>query len=151
MSIFDLRPGKALELSYPVNRHVLRFDPTRVKRREVLITSIRDLVADPLKPDEFLRRPFLLRSRWLIRAYEPRIMQYRQFYIGTSLEFHAPQQLHLALYEPGSKRPAKLLFRDIAPTLEDRRALVRAVLRLRDLDYGSAQLRIFASDCRLVS
>lgn len=148
MTLFGWQRGTEIEFHYPMDRHVLRFDPTQSQVRQVVINSIRDLVADPLTPEEFLRRPFLRRSRWLIRAWEPSLRQYRQFYIGSAREFRAPQQLRLALYEPEGQRPAKLLIRSINPAMRDCRTLARLLHRWRDRDFGGLQMRIYADDMR---
>jgi len=71
-----------------------------------VIQSVRDLVTDPLSVQEFMRRPFLLRSRWLVKAYEPGINQWRQFYWGSTREFNQPGLPRVGLYESGTDSPS---------------------------------------------
>src|SRR5690606_17645707 len=92
--------GTEVAINYPLSTHVRFWRPDQYRRREVVIDSVRDLVADPLTVEEFMRRPFLLRSRWLVKAYEPRLRQWRQFYWGSTREFAAPGILRVGLYEP---------------------------------------------------
>ncbi len=60
--VFD--PGRKLDLIYPESTIIGVRPDYRI--RQVLIDRVRDLVCDPLTPAEYLRRPYLLRSRWLV-------------------------------------------------------------------------------------
>lgn len=143
-----LKVGKTLDIHYPVTTHIRFLSGGNVayRKRTIVIKRIRDLVTHPLTPEEFLQRPYVSRSRWLILGWEPHLQQYRQFYLGNALEFSAPRHLYLGLYEPGCLRPAQILYRPVGPTMTDRKALVRAIEKIRAFDFDSAHLRIFASD-----
>jgi hypothetical protein len=93
-----------------------------------------------------LRRPFLLRSRWLVKAYEPAINQWRQFYWGSTREFVTQGLLRAGLYEPGADKPSSLYGRPFQPTPGDRRELMKSLARWTKHDFGSSTLRVFADD-----
>jgi len=138
--------GMEVEISYPVSTHVRFWRPDEWRRREIVIHTARDLLTDPLSIAEFLRRPYLLRSRWLVRAFEPAIRQWRQFYWGSTREYSAPGNLRLGLYEPGGKQPSWTFGRAFAPTPEDRRELIKAVRQFEKWDVGGASVKVFADD-----
>lgn len=139
-------PGTEVEISYPESTHVHHWRPDRVQRREIVIHGVRDLVTDPLTVAEFMRRPFLLRSRWLVRAFEPRRNHWRQFYLGSTREFALPGLLRVGLFEPGADRPTWLHDRQFGATVADRRALVELLKQWGRIDFGQARLGIFADD-----
>lgn len=141
--------GDEVEISYPVRTHVRLWRPDETRRRQLIIHDVRDLLADPLSVEDFLRRPYLLRSRWLAKAFEPEPGRWRQFYLGSSKEYAAPGVLRVGLYEPGEIKPVRVYGRDFQPTLEDRRALVKALRQWSRHDFGEAKLRVFASDLRI--
>lgn len=149
---FDLSIGSEITLHYPTTTHVRYTHAAAVKPRRILIKSIRDLVREPLTIEEFLRRPFVRRSRMLARALELDSGEYRQFYLGNSTELLAPSQIKVGLYDPGSSRPSEILFRAIEPNVRDRKLLIRALRRwTEDNRCDVSYLRIFADDLRLVS
>jgi hypothetical protein len=139
-------PGTEVEICYPESTHVRFWRPDKVRRREIVIQSVRDLVTDPLSVQEFMRRPFLLRSRWLVKAYEPAINQRRQFYWGSTGEFATQGLLRVGLYEPGAGKPSWLHGRPFQPSPEDRRELMKSLTRWAKHDFGAASLRVFADD-----
>jgi len=143
--------GEEITISYPISTHVERLHSSDLQRRNIVVCSVRDLVSDPLSVAEFLRRPYLLRSRWLVKAYEPRQRQYRQFYLGSSVEFRAPSVLRIGLYEPGTSRPVELFGRGFEATPKDRRLMIRALESWQKFDFGDASLRVFADDLRVCS
>ncbi len=138
--------GMEVEISYPVSTHVRFWKPDECRKREVVIDSVRDLVADPLSVDEFLRRPFLLRSRWLVKAYEPRLRQWRQFYWGSTREFAAPGILRVGLYAQGATQASWLYGRAFHPTPEDRRELMKLLQEWGKINFGDLSLKVFADD-----
>lgn len=140
--------GEAVTITYPVSTHVRFYDPSRVQRRELVVHEIRDLVVEPLSINEFMRRPYLLRSRWLIKAFEPERRHFRQFYLGSSTEFQSPAVLRVGLYEPGAIGPLRLFGRGFEATPEDRNVLIRALRMWSRHDLGKAELRVFADDLR---
>jgi len=139
-------PGTEVEICYPESTHVRFWRPDKMRRRKIVIQSVRDLVTDPLSVQEFMRRPFLLRSRWLVKAYEPAINQWRQFYWGSTREFATQGLLRVGLYEPDAVKPSWLYGRPFQPTPKDRRELMKALQQWTKLDFGTATLRVFADD-----
>jgi hypothetical protein len=142
----DFDRGMEVAINYPVSTHVRFFRPDQMRRREVVIHAARDLVTDPLTIAEFMRRPFLLRSRYLVKAYEPEIRQWRQFYWGSTREYAAPGILRVGLYEPGAEKASWVYDRAFLPTPEDRRELIKSLRQWEKIDFGSASVRVFADD-----
>jgi len=98
-----IKPGSKIELSYP-DSALVDFLATLVRRR-INVYRDRDLLADPLTPEEFSRRQGICRSRWLVCGYALDCRIYRQFYLGNSGEHPATGLLKLDLYEPAATRP----------------------------------------------
>jgi len=142
--------GDEVEISYPVSTHVRLWRPDETRRRQLIIHDIRDLLTEPLSVQDFLPRPYILRSRWLAKAFEPERRRWRQFYLGSSREYAAPGILRVGLYERGATKPIKVYGREFQPTPEDRRALVKAIRQWARHDFGDAELRIFANDLRVL-
>ncbi len=136
-----------IQIHYPRITHV-RFEP-RYLPRTIRIERIRDLVSEPLTPQEFLRRPYVRRSRYLVLGQEG--SRYRQFYLGCSEEFLAPSQLRLALYEPEGEKPVELIGSPFESHVADRKALLRMLEQWQNKSFGDLVLRIYADDLRLVS
>lgn len=146
-----VEPGTLIEFHYPVTTHVRWLGEAPQTIRYVLVKRVRDLVVEPLTLREYLQRPFVIRSRWLITGVDQCCQRYRQFYLGCSPEFSSPSQLRIALYSAESARPQRILHRPFEPTLRDRKELMRLAESLRDNDtQADLQLRIFADDLRLV-
>ncbi len=122
----------------------------KVRKRLLRIHKIRDLVAEPLTPAEYLRRPYVRRSRWLILATEHGKLYPQHFYVGCTTEFRAPSQLRVGLYEPEAIRPKALILRPFEPTMHDRDTLRRWLHRYADKDFNGLLLRVFADDMRLL-
>lgn len=139
-------PGMEVEISYPNSTHVRFWRPEDCRKREIVIHTVRDLVTDPLTVAEFMRRPFLLRSRWLVRAFEPKIRQWRQFYMGSSREFASSGSLRVGLFEPEATAPTWLYGQSFEPTSEGRRHLIQRLRDWSQIDFGNARLGIFADD-----
>lgn len=144
-------PGDEISFHYPRTTHVRYYQRCGYRLRNVRVESIRDLVREPLTPDEFCRRPFVLRSRWLVRGFDLDRKRERQFYLGASQEFAAPSELRVALYDPVRGWPAYSLYRGILPSLDDRKFLSKVLTLWRCRDFGDNVLRVYADDMRLVS
>lgn len=142
-----IQPGSSIELSYPDSTLVESL--TKLVLRRVHVYRIRDLVADPLTPEEFLRRPFIRRSRWLVSGFDLDRQCHRKFYLGNSVEHRAAGLLRIALYEPGAKRPTHLFPRPFGPTRSERRHLIDSLNRCLDKDLADLRLRVFSDDLRL--
>jgi|688.fasta_scaffold268685_2 hypothetical protein len=138
-------PGTEVKISYPESSHVRLWRLDKTRRREIVIQSVRDLVTDPLSVQEFMRRPFLLRSRWLVKAFEPAINPWRQFYLGSTREFATQGMLRVGLYKPEANHPPWLYGRPFHPIPEDRRDLMNSLTRWARHDFAAA-LRVFADD-----
>jgi len=151
MVTFDFQDasGKEVEISYPVSTHVRFYRPDRIRHREIVIHDVRDLVTDPLSLAEFMRRPWIMRSRYLVRAHEPHRDKWRQFYIGSSTEYRSPGILRVGMYEHGSTRPDRIYGRAFAPTIADRRVLIAAVREWSKHDFTFGSLRVFVDDLGL--
>jgi hypothetical protein len=141
-----LQVGKIVEFHYPRTTHVLHVFSCEYRRRRVRITAVRDLVREPLTIAEFLRRPYVLRSRHLITGIDLDRNRERRFYLGCTREYHAPTELRIARYSDGIPWPEGIYFRPIQPTLHDRKLLARA------LETWSADqsLRVYADDMRVI-
>ena len=143
-------PGKQVELVYPIQTDVIRIAKSPRKVRQLQVVRVRDLLENPLSVEEFARRPYVSRSRWLVLARDENDRQFRQFYPGSADNYRAPDVLRIGLYEPGESRPAMLLGRQFEPTPEDRNALLRLAIAEQHKHEGY-ELRIFAGDLRLIS
>lgn len=142
-----IEPGSKIELSYPDSTLVDSI--ARLVKRRIHVYRVRDLLAEPLTPDEFLRRPFVRRSRWLISGYDLDRGRFRQFYLGNSAEHEAPGLLKVGLYEPGAKRPKRALPRPFGPTPEERQLLVDVLKECARKGPTHLQIRIYSDDLRL--
>lgn len=147
----DLQPGDVIVIHYPDTTDVRYPMRHTAGPREIVIRSIRDMVQQPLTIQEFLRRPWVHRSRWLVRAWEPERGQYRQFYLGCTAEFAGPTQLRVAYFDPVLWRPTRVLYRGINPTVADRRLLARTLQKWVGKEVEEMPIRIYADDMRLVS
>lgn len=142
-------PGSRIVITYPQTTHVARATLSDARSRQILVHRVRDLVEQPLTLMEFLRRPFVLRSRWLVVATDEQLGKFRQFYLGSSKEFLAPCDLRIGLYESEGTRPVRLLSRGFEPTPHDRRLLVKAVCKWAKHDFEGLHLGIYADDMRV--
>lgn len=143
--------GDELCIDYPKTTDLRIYRSSPLSQRRLIVHSIRDLVRDPLSVDEFLRRPYILRSRYLIRGVDSVTGQYRQFYLGSSEQFRSAGVLRIGLYLPDANRADRLLARGFQPTLKDRAMLATLLREWQAMDFGDSTLRIFADDLRLVS
>ena len=141
-------PDTQLDIHYPDRTLIEKC--SELKLRRIHVTRVRDLVADPLSPAEYLRRPMIRRSRWLVHAFDETNQAWRKFYLGSTQEFESPGSLRLALYEPETSRPYRILTRPFGDTHRDRRILAKVVADLNKQDHGELMLRILADDFRLV-
>jgi hypothetical protein len=143
-----ITPGSEIQLSYPDCNLVESL--TKLRRRRIRVYSVRDLLSDPLTPAEFLARPFIRRSRWLISGYDLDRQSHRQFYLGSSAEHQCSGLLKVALYDPHSGRPTRTLPRVFGETLRERCLLVDAIRSWADQDLHDLRLGIYADDLRLI-
>lgn len=142
-------PGDQLEISYPVRTHVRFWKDSPVETRCLTVASVRDLLQQPLTVEEFLRRPFVARSRYLIKAREG--FDWRQFYLGSSREYRSPATLQFAVFDPDTPKRLKRICRSFEPTPEDRAMMCRLIKLWQDENESHLQLRIICDDLRLVS
>lgn len=139
-------PGidEMIELTYPVSTHVRLFRLDQMETRRVVVQSVRDLIADPLSVNDYMRRPYQLRSRWMIKAFEPASRKWRQFYLGSSLEYWSPGTLRVGLYQPRSQCPTTILDGVYEATAASRKRLTDELAKLGKLDFGDLELRVFS-------
>ena len=142
-------PGQRLEISYPVCNTILRFSD--YQRRRVEVRDVRDMVATPLLPAEFMRRPYVRRSRYMISAVEMDTGRLRKFYLGASREFLSPSVLRIGLYASGDCRPYRLIGPEFESTVQHRRQMVKLLKLLNQQDLGDLYIGIVATDLRLVA
>jgi hypothetical protein len=136
-----------LSLTYPRTTHVSFTDSAELLRREFRLLKIRDLVKQPLTIEDFMRRPFNRRSRYLLLGVER--TSYRQFYAGCSAEFYCESQLRLGIY--GSEpRPLEIVGRGFYDDPRERKLMMRLLERWQGKSFGDRELRVFADDFRLV-
>src|SRR6056297_3439724 len=80
------QPGDEIELHYPVSTHVRHIHEAPQRLRNFRIRTVRDLLREPLLPHEFLRRPYVARSRWLISVtdLDDKTHSFKQIYLGST-------------------------------------------------------------------
>ncbi|TWT96247.1 hypothetical protein [Neorhodopirellula pilleata] len=133
-------PDTQIEFTYPESTQVE--SQTTFRKRRVQIREVRDLISQPLTPEEFLRRPLTHRSRYLLTAYDLDSAQWRQFYLGSSKEHATSGRLRIALYRPGAEKPTKIISRAFEPTRRDRIELARTLKQFRDQPHEGLELRV---------
>lgn len=142
-------PGERVVLKYPKVNHVA-FAPEYVER-SVCIYRIRDLVSEPLSIEEYCRRPYVRRSRWMLSGVDQANGEWRQFYAGSILGRESPGLLRVGLFIPGEKAPWRILTDPIGPTPQERTALARWLRRWSmEKKLGDFKLGVFCDDLRLV-
>ncbi|MCC9655955.1 hypothetical protein [Rhodopirellula halodulae] len=141
-------PDTEIELTYPEST-LVESSPI-YRRRHLQIREVRDLIEDPLTPEEFLRRPLTQRSRYLLTAYDKDAKSWRQFYPGSSKEFMTDGRLRIALYERGGRAPKKIISRSFEPTRRDRIALARMIKEMQSKDFGRLELRIIPDESKVL-
>ena len=78
-----LLPGRVYRFLYPaINLECLRLISPMVERR-VLVSGIRDTVADPLDEETLEIHPYTNRGRWLITAIDLEKFEERSFYVES--------------------------------------------------------------------
>lgn len=145
--MFDL--GDRVVITYPRPNLVSIRRPV-FEQRAIQVANIRDLVAEPLDLDDYLRRPFIRRSRWLLTGRDEETGRYRNFYLGAAREYRAPGTIRVGFYEPDNPRPVRTLPKIFEPNSADRLLLLRLMLRLRNQDLGDLRVCVFSDDLRLV-
>ena len=133
-------PDTQIEITYPESTQVE--SRTTFRRRRIQIREVRDLIRQPLTPEEYLRRPLTHRSRYLLTAFDQDTAQWRQFYLGSSKEHATNGRLKIALYLPGQAKPTKIISRSFEPTRRDRIALARMLKDLKEKSHDGMVLRV---------
>ncbi|MEO1529546.1 MAG: hypothetical protein AAFX06_29330 [Planctomycetota bacterium] len=145
-----MEPGTQITLTYPIQTHVAKIRHSPRQLRKLRIEKIRDLLAEPLTADEFMRRPFTNRSRWLALARDQQSGKWRQFYLGSADEFRSPATLQLLVVDPAGEGVVCTIGRLFEPNVRDRQLIVRLIERWNNQDHGDYELRIACADVRLV-
>ena len=144
-----IEPQTQLTIHYPISSHIR--NKWAMRSRHITVASVRDLVKQPLTAGEFMRRPYIHRSRWLAKAWDIELSAWRQFYLGTSEEFAAPGVLRAGAFDSETQRLIRLIGREYQPTMLDRRALMRSIDKFQMRLSESETLGIFAPDLQFVS
>ncbi len=139
-----------IKIHYPVRTHV-RYQQPPLREREIVVHELRDLLEKPLTVEEYTRRPFVRRSRWLAKAFDCNRKVWRSFYLGCTPEFASPAVLRVGVFDIATGRLLRLLPGEFGPSVIDRRRLCRLLPRLATKIGEDEQLGIFAPDMRLVS
>ncbi|QEG43757.1 hypothetical protein [Roseimaritima ulvae] len=144
-----IEPGAKLDIQYPCCTLVETLNEFRLRR--IHVQSVRDLVASPLTPEEYLHRPFVRRSRWLVIGFDEVAGAMRKFYLGSSRELCRPGLMRLGLYEPGATAPYAIVSRPFLETRRDRLLLAAVLMRQSESenDLAGLRLRILADDLQL--
>lgn len=167
--MYDLKFGDELDISYPICTDIREFQNSPLRSRRIIIRRLRDLCQEPLTVEEFIRRPFVARSRWLVRSWDVDLKTWRNFYLGSTPEFKSPGTLRLAIFGACPDRPIDYLGRMYHETFQDRRAMLHQICKWNDSlaatierrmnmpesisDYlpPLPELRIVAEDLRLLA
>ncbi len=99
-SSLSVSVGQVVSFSYPtVNRFRV---PTRIRRRRLVIDSIRDLEREPLDPLTTSLRPDLRRGRYLLNGFDLDLHEHRSFYLDSArtLKPIAGPLFRFAVYDP---------------------------------------------------
>lgn len=147
--LFDWQPGQEITIHYPTITDVHLIDKCKWRPRRVAVRSCRDLLRHPLTAEEFARRPYVARSRWLLRIVDLDAGEYRQIYLGTTQEYRSPQVLRFGAFDRVTNRLLRLLDREFQPTVTDRRLMLRSINRWTDTLHETEHLGIFSADLQL--
>lgn len=142
-----IEEGRRVVISYPAPNHVLF--PPAFAQRAITIYDVRDLVEKPLTLEEYLERPYIRRTRWLVRGVDECTGKWRNFYLGATREYEAPATVRIGLYEPLATRPYKILPKVFEPTRSDRRLLYQFARRIQHEAFGDLKPCLFSDDLKL--
>jgi len=87
----QLLPGPGYEFLYP--RHNFRFVPQSLERRRIIVSSIRDISANPLAPETYSLNPMLQRGRFLVTGHDLDRGAERSFYLESMTEIRSIQEV----------------------------------------------------------
>jgi len=141
--------SERIELDYPLDTNVLRVSASEWRRRYLRVLRVRDLIKEPLTVSEFLDRPLLERSRWLITAKDVHTGTVRRYYPGTARNINLVGSLQLALYEPDGTMPAKFLTKPFGATYEERMILARLAKSFEPQTPRGLLLRVTSHELKL--
>lgn len=142
-----LRPGQLLVCHYPSTTRVESKFTWHLRRFR--IRAARDLVEHPLTIREYLRRPLVRRSRWLLTVTDIDRGTLRQVYLGNMREHWIDAPLRVGIYRGDRTTPAELLSKSFAPTVADRIQLAH-ILRTVPADMQSS-VGIFSDDLSVIA
>jgi hypothetical protein len=126
-------PGRSLRIEYPSHN---RLDlPLEYVERSIAIVAVRDFRQEPLDVSDFLSRPMIRRGSILLFAddlglgYRGR----RRFWLEAIRGVAPLPHYRLGVYDPTDPlNSVEWISRPFAPTVRDRRAMVRAIGRFFD-------------------
>lgn len=75
------QPGEWLKCTYPVCNKI--GVPVETRRRIFQVRAVRDLVKNPLGPEDYIRNELARRSRYLLTVWDDMEGEFRQVYHGS--------------------------------------------------------------------
>jgi hypothetical protein len=111
--------------------------------------GVRDLVADPLTIEQFLRRPYLRRSRYQLRVVDLATGRRRTIYERLLRENFRDCPLRVGVYE--GRKLVELMATNYGPSVADRRGLLRFLAKYSTTDFGDYRLGILSDDGEVVT
>lgn len=142
-----LEPGQRTTIFYPDTSLITSLPEMRERRIEV--TSVRDLIVEPLSPETIHANPLAYRSRWLVEAVDE-LVGIRHFYTDSAGRFSTGSQMRIALYEPDGSRPFKIVSRGFDPTIRDRILLQQALRKIEAAAPNELRVRVITDDLRII-
>lgn len=115
-----------------------------------VVRQVRDLVRQPLTPQEFLRRPNVYRGRHLIRGWCSD-GKWRQFYLSSTREEFRVVPHKIALFSEDQTRLLRIVPLEFGASMLDRIRLATQLRRLVDNPPEGLLVRVIVDDLRLVS
>jgi hypothetical protein len=79
MAHVDSLVGKVVEILYPIRNEI--GSRPRLRARRILVETVRDLLLEPLTPEDVARRPYVRRGRFLLTGMDLSKGAQRSFYL----------------------------------------------------------------------
>jgi hypothetical protein len=138
--------NQVLSVGYPVSTDVTA--RLEFRDRELMVRRVRDLVTEPLTIAEYLRRPLVRRSRFLLSGTDLSCGQFRRFYLRSAREFLRDTPLRVGMFEGGHL--VELTRTNWGPTARDRMALARFLGRFAGANLGGLEIGVFSDDLEMI-
>lgn len=141
------RINEIITTAYPESTLVSYRRPRFIERR-FRIRNVRDLVQHPLTIKEFLNRPMVRRSRYLVSVLDLDLGRYRKIYQRSMHEHFRETPLRVGLFD---KTEIHELFRtNWGPTVRDRMMLVRFLTEFQHDSFGHLRIGVFSDDLEVI-